>query len=430
MKPHLYQIMIFSKKTLLVCSSIYLISNSTFSQTTVKNYNSSGKDNIVNSISTAVPFLLIAPDSRGGAMGDAGAASSPDATSIHYNAAKVPFAQDKYALSVSYTPWLRNLVNDINLGFLSGFYRFNDRQAISGALRYFDLGNINFTEEGPGQTAVDVGSFNPYEMSLELSFAQKLNDNFSLAITPKFIYSNLTSDRSFSNVGDVHPGYSVAADLGAFYQTDFSFKDKDARLRLGAAITNIGQKISYTDERRANFIPTNLKVGAGQTIAIDDYNELTLLFDINKLLVPTNPFYQDSAGNLYRSNADGKYEIFKGEDPNKSVPAAIFGSFSDAPGGFQEELQELSYNLGFEYWYDKQFAFRTGYFYENPLKGNRQYFTLGAGLKYNIFAFDLAYLISGNQQNPLENTLRFTLRFNFADAMGDSKKNKDSKSEE
>ncbi len=397
----------------LAALSMLALCNNTFAQqggTTTQSL--VGKE--ANAISTAVPFLLIVPESRGSAMGDAGVATKPDANSIHFNAAKMVFNEKKFGASVSYSPWLSKLVNDINLAYISGFYKLNDRQAIAGSIRYFDLGSITFTDnQGNNQ-----GDFNPKEFAIDLSYSQKLSDNLSLAITPRFIRSDLASAAPDANgTGPIKAGVSVAADVSLFHTQDFEINNKDARFAYGVNISNIGNKLTYTTQERASFIPTNLRIGAAQTIAIDDYNEITLTLDINKLLVPTQPFYiDDSTGNISRSNPNGNYRILAGKDPNRSVGSAIFSSFADAPGGFKEELQELQYSTGLEYWYDKQFAFRGGYFYENPLKGNRKYVTFGAGLRYSYLTFDLSYLVSLTQQNPLENTLRFTLKFEIEDS--------------
>jgi hypothetical protein len=354
----------------------------------------------VNSITTAVPFLLIAPDSRHGALGDAGAASSPDVFSNHWNASKLAFVAQPYAIGISYTPWLKQLVPDINLLYLSGYYRIDKMQTMGASLRYFSLGEITFTDDGGHIT----GYGNPNELALDFSYSRKLSERFSIGTAFRFINSDLAQGQRV-NDQDIKAGRSVAVDVSGYYQnTDIEINNKKTVLAAGFNVSNIGAKMNYTNSQDRYFIPTNLKVGVSGKMKLDNYNEITLLIDANKLLVPTNPIY-DTAG--------GTTIIVKGEDPNKSVAAGIFGSFDDAPGGTKEELQEISYSTGFEYWYDNQFAFRGGYFYEHPFKGNRQYFTFGAGIRYNVFGLDLAYLIPTQQNNPLQNTLRFSLTFNF-----------------
>lgn len=359
----------------------------------------------VNSITTAVPFLLIAPDSRAGAMGDAGVATEADANAIHWNPAKLVFNQNQAGFGVSYSPWLRALVNDINLSYLSGYYKIDDQQAIGASLLYFSLGNIVFTDKSQNV----IGDFNPSEFALDGAYSRRISDFLAVGASLRFIYSNLAAGQTV-NDQVIRPAYSIATDVSAYFEKPLSLNSYDAVLALGANISNIGTKVSYTDGAQKDFIPTNMRIGASYKIIADDYNDFTIALDINKLLVPTNP--------IYETDTLGKPTpvIAKGKDPNRSVPAGIFGSFNDAPGGFSEELKEFYYSTGLEYWYDKQFAVRAGYFYENPLKGNRQYFTAGAGLKYNVFNLNFSYLIPTQQRNPLENTLRFSLLFNFGEA--------------
>lgn len=363
----------------------------------------------INTITTAVPFLLITPDSRAGGMGDAGVATTPDANSIHWNASKLAFIDKKMGFAVSYTPWLRTLVPDINLAYLSGYYKPNKDQVFAGSLRYFSLGDITFTDI-VGNT---IGQFRPNEFAVDAAYARKLSKNFSGGMAVRYIYSNLTNGVSVLGA-ETHAGKSAAVDIsGTYRKDDLKLGEKKSILSIGLNISNIGAKISYSSSAKRDFLPINLRLGTALTLNIDDYNSIAFAFDVNKLLVPTPPQYKrDSAGaNLY--DAAGNLVILAGKDPNRSVPAGIFGSFNDAPGGFSEEMREINYSTGIEYWYDKQFAVRVGYFYEAPTKGNRQFFTLGAGVKYNVFGLDFAYLIPTQQRNPLENTLRFTLFFDF-----------------
>lgn len=362
----------------------------------------------LNTITTAVPFLMIAPDSRAGAMGDAGVSSSPDANSLHWNPAKYAFIEQDMGFAMNYTPWLRALVPDINLSYLSGFKRLDDLQTLAFSLTYFSLGEINFTDAA-GEFLFPV---KPNEFSVDVAYARKLGEHISGAITTRFIYSNLTQGQFVGSV-ETKPGMALAADVSAFYTREMDIGRTPSIFSAGVNISNIGNKISYSDEINANFIPINLRLGPSLTFILDDYNQLSFMVDINKLLVPTPPIYaRDDSGQLIIGD-DGEYVIDSGKDPNRSVVAGIFGSFSDAPGGFREELNELTYSAGAEYWYDKQFAIRAGYFHEHKTKGDRKYVTLGIGLKYNVFGLDFAYLVPLAQRSPLENVLRFTLHFDF-----------------
>jgi hypothetical protein len=375
---------------------------------------SSFKDSLlgqVNTITTAVPFLLIGPDSRAGGMGDYGVATSPDPNSTHWNASKLAFAEKNAGFSISYTPWLRALVNDINLAYLSGYKKIGDDQAIAGSLRYFSLGNIDFTNENAEKT----GSFNPNEWAIDVAYSRKLAENFSGGLSLRYIYSNLTGGIAIqNNTSQTRPGTSIAADLSGYYRTDVEVSGKDAKLAFGLNISNIGSKISYTDTKSKDFIPTNFRLGGNLEVALDDYNTISFGVDINKLLVPTPPVYLKTSTGQDSLDQDGVKIIEYGKDPTNISPAtALFTSWTDAPAGWREEMKEFIWCTGVEYWYDKQFAIRGGYFHEAATKGNRQYFTVGAGLRYNVFGLDFAYLIPTDQRNPLENTLRFTLVFNF-----------------
>lgn len=365
----------------------------------------------INTITTSVPFLLISPDSRAGGMGEVGAATSADVNSFHWNVSKLAFSEKKMGLGISYTPWLRALVPDINLAYLSFYNKLDKDQAIGGSMRYFSLGNITFTDI----VGNPIGQFKPNEFALDFGYARKLGDNFSGGMTARFIYSNLTGGINVQGAG-TKPGTSFAVDLsGTYRNTKIKVGDKKSEIQAGLNISNIGAKISYSNTANKDFIPINMRIGSTLTMHLDDYNDLSFSVDINKLLVPSPPVYElDTNGSPKVDPNTGQYVIAAGKDPNRSVPAGIFGSFNDAPGGFKEELREFNPSVGMEYWYNKQFAVRAGYFYEHPLKGNRQFFTLGAGLRYNVFGFDFAYLVPTNRQrSPLENTLRFTLTFDF-----------------
>lgn len=365
----------------------------------------------LNTITTAVPFLLITPDSRAGGMGDVGVASSTDVNSIHWNPSKLAFADKKMGIGVSYTPWLRALVPDINLAYLSGYYKTKKRGTIGASLRYFSLGDITFTDNN-GNT---IGQFRPNEFAVDVAYAIKLSDNFSAGGAVRFVNSNLTGGALVEG-SQTKAGRSIAVDVSALYKKDkIKLQDKKATAAVGLNISNIGNKMSYSDRggaNSANFIPINLRLGGSLTVQLDDYNSIAIMADVNKLLVPTPPTYElDTNGAVVYKG--GQPVILAGKDPNRGVAEGMFGSFNDAPGGSKEELREINYSLGMEYWYNKLFAVRVGYFYEHPTKGNRQYFTLGAGVKYNVFGLDFAYLIPTQQRNPLENTLRFTLTFDF-----------------
>lgn len=365
----------------------------------------------INTITTAVPFLQIAPDSRAGGMGDYGVATTPDANSIHWNAAKLAFVEKNSGFSISYTPWLRALVNDINLAYLSGYKKLKGDQAIAGSLRYFSLGNIDFTNDN----AEKLGSFNPNEWAIDFAYSRKLGEKFSGGLALRYINSNLTGGIAIqNNTIQTRPGRSVAADVSGYYNTKIDLSNKDALLAFGINISNIGAKISYTDTKAQDFIPMNFRLGSNMKVELDSYNTIAFGVDINKLLVPTPPVYLKTPTGTDSLDAAGNKIIEAGKDPSNISPAqAIFSSWSDAPAGFREELRELTISIGAEYWYDKQFAIRAGYFHESATKGNRKYVTIGAGLRYNVFGLDFAYLVPTTQRNPLENTLRFTLIFDF-----------------
>lgn len=370
----------------------------------------------INPITTSVPFLLIAPDSRAGGMGEVGAATQPDVNSIHWNSAKLAFSEKNMGFGISYTPWLRQLVPDISLSYVSFYKKISKMSAVGASLRYFSLGNITFTDIQGNTT----GQFKPNEFAVDLAYSQKLSQVFSVGLAFRYINSNLTGGVTLSNGQPTKAGQAAAVDIGMYYKTKSNFRveGKKTTVTAGLAITNIGNRISYTTVK--NYIPINLRLGGGYKIDIDDYNTFGLYLDFNKLLVPTPPVYKhvvDSTGKetsaIAVDPATGAYVIEKGKDPNRPVVSGMLGSFNDAPGGFKEELKEINIALGFEYWYAKQFAVRAGYFHEDKTKGARQFFNIGLGVRYSVFGLDMAYLIPTTLRNPLQNTLRFTLTFDM-----------------
>ncbi len=350
----------------------------------------------INVVTTAVPFLRISPDARAGGMGDLGVATTPDVNSQFYNVAKYAFATNPSGIGMTYTPWLKDLgLNDVYLASLAGYYKLDEVQAISGSLRYFSLGNIQFTDN----LGNDLNAFRPREVAVDAGYSRKLSERLSLGIALRYINSNLAGGQAISGVS-YKPGNAVSGDVGLYYN---SLGDDGSGLSLGLALTNLGSKISYTsDATQKDYIPANFTLGAVYTSVSNEVNKLSFGVDIHKLMVPTPPLLGDSAGLVnYRS---------------KGVVGSWFSSFGDATGGFAEELKEFYFSLGGEYTYDEQFSLRAGYFYENQTKGNRQYFSLGAGFKYSSLAFNLSYLIpsgSGVNRNPLSNTIRFGLVFDL-----------------
>lgn len=358
----------------------------------------------VNTVTTAVPFLRISPDARSGAMGDVGLAITPDANAQYWNVSKIPFAEKKYAVSATYTPWLKDIVPDIFLAYLSGYAKFGEKtpQAISFGFRYFSLGEINYT----AFDASPLGTGKPNEYSFDLGYSRQLSPNLSTGLSFRYIHSAIATGLASTSGIDYKPGNAVSADLGVYYTKSKDIDDfRSTNFSFGAVLSNVGTKIAYSSTRR-DFIPINLGLGAAYTYKIDEYNKITAALDLNKLLVPTP---QDT------STTPGirKYAI-----PDKTVVSGMFGSFGDAPGGFSEELKEWQISAGLEYWYQNQFALRAGYFYENKDKGDRKFLTCGLGVRYNIFNLNFAYLIpsgTGVTRNPLSNTLRFSLMFEFDD---------------
>jgi hypothetical protein len=359
----------------------------------------------INVVTTAVPFLRISPDARSGGMGDLSLATRPDAAAAYFNLAKVPFNESKAGMNVTYTPWLKRLVNDVYLASVAGYYKFNEDQAFSGSLRYFSLGDIQFTDAFGNP----LQSFRPREFGIEFGYSRRLSERTGVGVGLKYIHSNLAGGSVGGNT--YKPGNAVAGDLTMYHQRQNELGEGWA---FGLALTNLGSKISYTDQvDQKDFIPANLGIGTTYTKVFDESNRISFGIDLNKLLVPTPPM---NTGDYPRDSA--ALVKYRGQ----GVMGSWFGSFGDAPGGFSEELREFQASLGAEYWYNDQFSVRAGYFYEDKTKGNRRYFTTGVGIKYNIFGLNFSYLIPsgiGSNQNPLSNTLRFSLVFDFADAAGE-----------
>ena len=368
---------------------------------TVENVKAQGTLSGANTITTGVPFLGITPDSRAGGMGDVGVGTSADVTSQHWNPAKYVFMESEMGVGLSYSPWLRNLVDDINLAYLSGYKKLDAIQSVSASLRYFALGDITFTSD-QGQF---VSQQSPNEFAIDLAYSRKLSDVFSGSVAVRYIRSDLTAGQDVNGV-PTYPGSSYAADVAFYYYNEFRRSRKNNSFSAGVNIQNIGSKISYTDGEIKDFIPTTLKLGASYTTELDNYNSFSFSVEANKLLVPTPPADSTAYG-------DDDVIWAGGINSDIGVIEGIFKSFGDAPGGLKEELQEIAWSVGVEYWYNKQFALRAGYFYENEFKGNRKYLTAGAGLKMNVFALDFSYLLPTQRNHPLENTLRFSLSFDI-----------------
>lgn len=388
-------------KLALLIASGFTFSNS-YGQTTLD-----GRD--YNTITTAVPFMRISPDARSGAMGDVGIALSPDANSQFWNVSKLAMSEKDAGLSITYTPWLKDLVPDIFLAYIAGYAKFgekeNKNQAVSFSMRYFSLGDINFTDIN----AQPAGTGKPREFALDLGYSRKLSDNFSIGLSGKLIHSNIINGAANANGVTFRPGNSFGVDFGAFYTKQLKFDEETGQgssINAGLAITNLGSKISYSNDRK-DFIPTNLGLGLAYNYQIDEFNKLTIALDLNKLLVPSPYFEEDSSGNVRQLYPT-----------DKTLLSGVFGSFGDAPGGFSEEMQEVMVGIGAEYSYQNQFFARAGYFYENKYKGDRRFLTVGVGVKYSMFGLNFAYLVpsgSGINRNPLSNTLRFSLLFDVED---------------
>lgn len=379
----------------------------------------------ISTVSTAVPFLRITPDARSGAMGDVGIGLSPDVNAQFYNVAKLPFADEELGLSMSYSPWLRSLgISDIFLAHLAAYYKIGELQTISMSLKYFNLGNITFTS----QTGDFLREFKPREFAVDVAYARRLSDNFGIGLTLRYIYSNLASGTNVDGIL-IKPGHAAGADIAFFYNKDLSIGKKDLKgnVTFGATISNLGSKISYSDDAiNQDFIPTNLGLGTGFTIWPNELHSVGIFFDLNKLLVPS-PIQTDRIDNSTgEEGSDGIIDPEFDENSNgvadykeQSPIGAVFTSFGDAEGGFKEEMQEFNISVGSEYWYNELFALRLGYFWEHPQKGNRKYFTAGLGVKYSVFGLDFSYLVpTSNERNPLDNTLRFTIKFDFDELGG------------
>ncbi|HRO07430.1 MAG TPA: type IX secretion system outer membrane channel protein PorV [Saprospiraceae bacterium] len=369
---------------------------------------------VSNTLLTAMPFLRITPDARSGAMGDMGLALSPNSNSMHFNASNLVFSPQESGFSITYTPWLTNLnLDDIFLLYTSGYYKIDKNSAIGGSIRFFSLGDIDFTDAQGGS----LGTGRPREGEFSVAYARKLGDKLSASLTGKYIFSNLASGQQVNGV-DINTAKAFAADLGVNYRTNSTLWGYKSEVSLGAAITNIGSKVSYTrDNLVKDFIPANMGLGTAIKLNFDQHNTLTFGVDFNKLLVPTPIAYKmiDANNNEIVNPEWDKDGNDIADYREKSLFSGILGSFTDAQGGFREELKEVAVSIGAEYWYDNQFAFRTGYYWESQEKGNRQYFTVGAGIKYNVFGIDLSYLVPTSViPNPLDNTLRFSLLFDFS----------------
>lgn len=358
----------------------------------------SGQDASSRPVSTAVPFLNISPDARAAGMGDVGVATDPTANAIFWNPAKLVFNESKIGASLSFTPWLSKLVNDMSISYLSGYYKLDEKQAFGMSIRYFNMGDITFTDE-QGQI---TGNHNPRELAATITYSRKLSENLGVAVSGRYIHSNVTGGVALSNQQVTKAGNTASADIAVFYSMPMDIVGREAKWNFGANISNIGPKISYTDENTRDFIPTNLRLGTALTVEIDEHQKITWAADLNKLMVPTPP------------QVDANGTIISGTNPrDKTLLSGMFGSFSDAPDGFSEELKEFIWSTGLEYWYRDSFAARAGYFSESSDKGGRKYFSVGAGLRYSQFGLDVAYLLATDQANPLAETLRFTLSFDL-----------------
>ena len=349
-----------------------------------------------NPVEHAVISQTIAPDARAAGMGDVGAATDPDVNSQYWNPAKYPFCISRAGVALNYTPWLRQLVNDIDLAYLAGYYRIGDYSAISGSLRYFSLGEV-YTSEGEDMTV------KPYEMSLDAAYSLMLSENFSLAAAIRWIYSDLRYDYS----EDSKPASAFAADLAMYYNNYLMLGSRECQLGLGMNVSNIGSKISFYGDEEAQFIPANLRLGASLMIPVDEYNRFTISADANKLLVPTVPRQEEG-----ETNSDYQDRVRREYSDVGSIKG-MFQSFSDAPGGFKEEMEEVQWSLGAEYIYNDKFSLRAGYHHQAESKGNLKYFTVGGGFRMNVFSLDVGYVISTAKSNPLDQTLRFTLAFDM-----------------
>ena len=361
------------------------------------------KKEIFNPVRTSVTSQGIAPDARAAGLGDVGAATEADVYSQFWNPAKYPFAISRAGVGLSYTPWLRQLVNDIGLAHMSGYYRIGDYAAISAGIRYFSLGEVSTNESGSGPGASPSLTIRPYEMSADVAYSLMLSEKFSIAAAVRWIYSDLT----YSYTDNTTPGSAFAADLALYYQNYLNIGQRECQLGIGMNVSNIGSKITMGEDANSEFIPTNLRLGASLMIPVDEYNRFTLAADANKLLVPTYPHQNEG-----ESTEDYQRRVQKDYYDVSSI-GGIFKSFGDAPGGFKEELDEISLSVGAEYVYHDQFSVRAGYHHESANKGNRKYFTVGAGFKMSAFTLDAGYVIATAKSNPLDQTMRFSLTFDM-----------------
>lgn len=359
------------------------------------------KKDLFNPVNYAVVSQTIAPDARGGGLGDVGAATDPDVNSQYWNPAKYPFCISRAGVALNFTPWLRSLVNDMNLAYLAGYYRIGDHSAVSSSLRYFNLGKVYTSYEGA--ESGEGTTINPYEMSLDVAYSLMLSETFSLSAALRWIYSDMRFDEREDN----SPASAFAADIAAYYQNYINIGQRECQLGIGLNISNIGSKIKFSGNEYSEFLPANLRLGASLMIPIDEYNRLTIAADANKLLVPTVPKQEEGEDNSeYEDRVHREYDDI-------SAIRGIFKSFGDAPGGFKEELQEIYYGVGAEYTYNDKFSLRAGYHHEAENKGNRKYFTVGAGFKMSVFQLDAAYVVATAKSNPLDQTLRFSLTFDM-----------------
>lgn len=357
------------------------------------------KKDMFNPVNTSVTSQTIAPDARAAGMGDVGVATDADVNSQYWNPAKYPFAISRAGVAINYTPWLRQLVNDMDVAYLSGYYRIGDYSAVSASMRYFSMGEVYMD----GHTEDNDMTINPYEMSLDVAYSLMLSDKFSIAAGVRWIYSDLT----FNFTEETQPGSAFAADIAAYYQNYLNLGQRECQLGLGLNISNIGSKISFGGDDHSYFIPTNLRLGASLKVPVDEYNRITVAVDANKLLVPTYPKQrEDETTEDYQRRMEDEYW-------NLSSISGIFKSFGDAPGGFSEELEEINWSVGAEYDYNDRFFLRAGYHHESENKGNRKYFTVGAGFKMKVFSLDAGYVIATAKTNPLDQTLRFSLSFDM-----------------
>ena len=381
------------KKTTFV-QAILFTAALCYGQLAIAQVNPSGRQDRLNTITTAMPILTVSPDARSAALGDAGVAISADANASHWNVGKLGFVPNNMGASLSYSPWLRNIVNDMSLSYLSGYKKVGENSAFSASLLYFDLGEIQFTD----LNGLSLGDYNPKEYTFNLAYGLRLSENLGIGLGAKFIHSNLTGNINVNPGGptaESRPGNTAAVDLGIYYNRDLVIDGRDYNIAFGGSLSNLGPKVSYSNADSKDFLPTNLRLGTAFTMDLDPFNTITLTVDGNKLLVPSPQ----------PDNSDRELTVLRG----------LFTSFGDAPGGGSEEMQEINISAGIEYWYNQLFALRTGYFHESPMKGDRQYISFGFGIRYQRFGLDGAYILPNEQNNPLSQTFRFSLVFNFDD---------------